>query len=205
MITIFLGIASALALPGGDAPWQPLSDKPVPISCIEDRGGPWCRAQGLISAPPAKVATALERMSESADLFESVVRIDVIAPDTLRIVLDYPWPFDDRDYVAKYTREVSGEVRRYKWTPAGSSVFPPEDGIVRLPRFAGEWKLEPAPGGTLVTYTWHADPAGSIPKKGHTTARKKAGHHALKDLARTQNATLSVPAAASSTPTENAE
>jgi hypothetical protein len=184
----------AHALPGPDVVFAPLDDKPVPVECAASApGGPWCRSFGVIEAPVERVAAALEDMKGNAHLFESIVSIQVLAPDTMHVVMDYPAPFADRDYVAKYTRTVDGASRRYRWDPVVHAGAPVTDSPVRLPRFAGEWRLEPHPRGTKVTYLWHAEVAGSFPGWAYETAWRKAGYEALKDLANTRSAVLSAP------------
>lgn len=192
--TPLLLCAVARALPGPDVTFEPLDDKPVPVECAATAaGGPWCRAVGIVEAPVERVADALENMKANAHLFESIVSIDVLAPDTLHVVMDYPMGFSDRDYVAKYTRTVEGGVRRYRWDPVVHPGAPVLDGVVRLPRFAGEWRLEPHARGTKVTYLWHADVLGSLPAWAYDRAWRTAGHEALKDLANTRQAVLSTP------------
>jgi len=197
MITNMLFLAmtqlspGAQAAPGDEAAWSELASSPVRVECTEVGGEPWCRSFGVIAAPMEQVSQALQNMRYNAGAFEAVVKIDVISDDVLHIVLDYPAPLDDRDYVARYTFSQQGEAHLFSWVPDAASQVPVADGVVRLPKFAGEWKLTPKGEGTAVRYTWHGEINGSFPAFGYTQARKKAGHEALKDLANTQQAKLS--------------
>jgi len=196
LLTTPLLVSAAFALPGPDVVFELLDDKPVPVECAASApGGPWCRSFGVIEAPVERVADALENMKANAHLFESIVSIDVLAPDTLHVVMDYPGylGMSDRDYVAKYTRIIEGDVRRYRWVPVTHPDAPPTDNPIRLPQFEGEWKLEPHPQGTKVTYLWQAAIAGSFPSSMYEQAWKRAGYEALKDLAHTRQATLTAP------------
>jgi hypothetical protein len=187
-------VSVALALPGPDVAFEQLTDHPVPVACARTApGGPWCRSVGIVEAPIERVADALEHMSENAALFENILSIQVLAPGTLHVVLDYPFYLSDRDYVAKYTRTVEGDVVRYRWVPMTHPGAPPADGVVRLPKFEGEWVLAPHPRGTQVTYLWQGEIGGSLPQSAYEKAWKTAGHAALKDLAHTRNAVLSAP------------
>jgi hypothetical protein len=192
-LMILLPAAQASSLPGDEAPWAELADKPVPVACAEISGEPWCRSEGVISAPLEQVSQALQNMRYNADMFESVASISVLSDDLLHITLDYPSPLDDRDYVAKYTFSTDGDAHLFRWTPATDPGAPEVDGVVRLPNFAGEWRLEARGSGTWVRYTWQAEINGSFPSWGYSQARKKAGYEALKDLANTQKAELSAP------------
>lgn len=184
-------ISSALAVPGDRASWEVIQETPVPVSCTTLASTPWCRSEGVVHAPVGDVVEALRNMRYNASSFESVVRIDVVDDDVLHIVLDYPSPLSDRDYVAEYTYRVEGDAHIYSWKPANSR-YPEVEDIVRLPNFAGEWRLEPRGNRTWVRYTWHAQINGSFPSFGYKTAWKKAGHEALKDLAQTQKAKLTI-------------
>jgi len=132
-------------------------------------------------------------MSKHAHLFESVIRIDVLEDDILHIVLDYPSPLDDRDYVARYDYAQSGDVRTFRWESVRHPAAPEGTDVVRLPNFAGEWRFSPHERGTWVQYTWQAEINGSFPALGYKTAWKRAGHEALRDLAQTQGAGLIAP------------
>lgn len=172
----------AFALPGSDAAWEILAAGDPQIECTTADGEPWCRSTSLVALPIEKVADALEHMAAYQDRFDSILRIDTLEPDTYRIVLDYPFPLSDRDYVARYTRTTDGEARVYRWEPVAHPNAPAEDGIVRLPKMAGEWRLVSQGGATRVTYLWHAEIAGSFPDAGLSTARKTAGKEAIKDI-----------------------
>jgi hypothetical protein len=190
---LVLASALALARPGADASWEVLDTSPVRIECTEAAGQPWCRSVGLIAAPLDQVAQAMEDMAGQSEVFEAVSLIDELGDDTYRIVLDFPGMFSDRDYVAKFTKHVEGDARIYRWEPVTHPKAPPTDDIVRLERMAGEWRLEPAGDQTKATYLWQAELGGSFPNWALSTARKKAGNEALKDLAKTRKAKLSPP------------
>ncbi|MEL6342960.1 MAG: SRPBCC family protein [Myxococcota bacterium] len=181
------------APPDQGVSWETLLSSPVHIECATVDGTPWCRSTGVIGAPLGDVSHAIGDMRHNADKFENVLKIDIIDPDTVRVVLDYPQPLSDRDYVARYTRLTDGEATVYRWEPVPGAA-PAEAGVVRLPNFAGEWRFEPVDASsTRVRYTWHAEINGSFPAFAYETAWKRAGQEALKDLAKTQGASLNAP------------
>jgi len=193
LILVFSSLALAGSVPGDRAAWESLTTSPVPVECVTAAGEPWCRSTGLVLAPIAQVSQALEDMRHNAHLFDSVLRIDILEGDAVHVVLDYPSPLDDRDYVARYTYTVEGDAHVFRWVSELHPGAPITDEAVRLPAFAGEWRLEPRGEHTWVRYTWQAEINGSFPSFGYSTARKRAGHEALKDLANTQGAALSAP------------
>lgn len=175
-------LPAAWALPGASATWTVLSSGDPTIECTEDGGEPWCRSTGLVALPVEKVADTLEHMADHQALFDSIVKIDVLEPDVMHIVLDFPVIMSDRDYVARYTPSTEGDARIYRWESVVHAKAPEIDGIVRLPKMAGEWRLVPKDGQTLVTYLWHAQIAGSFPDAMLGAARTKAGQQALADI-----------------------
>ncbi len=186
--------AAAAAVPPADAAWAILQQTPVRVECVELPSGPWCRSNGIVAAPTATVVQSLKDMRSNGDKFESIVQIDVLAPDTLRVVLDFPPILSDRDYVARYSQRTEADgVEVFAWESVVHQKAPPVDGIVRLVDYAGEWRLKAAGERTAVTYIWQADLRGSVPSWVNGVARKKAGHEALKDLAKVNGATLHAP------------
>lgn len=193
MTTIALLAALSPAIagpPGDDATWSQIRNDVVFVECTEVAGEPWCRSTGLVGAPIAGVTESLKTMADHQDKFEAVASIRTLEPGTLHITLDYPSPLSDRDYVAKYAPSVDGERRIFAWTAVQHPEAPPVDGVVRLPKFSGSWQLEPSGTYTKVTYTWHAAVGGALPAWAYTTARRRAGHEALKDLALANGTTL---------------
>lgn len=177
-------VGTAFGMPGADAQWEPLSEGPPRVECVTVGAEPWCRSTGLVELPIDQVAATLEDMPAHQALFSSIVSIKVVAPDTMHIVLDFPgfMGMSDRDYVAKYTRSTEGDARLYRWTSVQHADAPPIEGIIRLPKMAGEWRLVPEGANTRVTYTWQAEIAGSFPTRLLSQARVKAGGEALKDI-----------------------
>ena len=186
-------ITSALALPGPDATWEVLEDSTVRIECTEANGEPWCRSTALVSATQANVAEALENMGSQADIFEAVSSIRDLGSNTFHVTLDFPGMMSDRDYVVTFSKASQGDDLVYGWVPVKHAEAPPVDGVVRLSKMAGEWRLSPAGANTQVTYLWQAELMGSFPNWALSVARKKAGNEALKDLANSRNAKLLKP------------
>ena len=76
-----------------------------------------------------------------------------------------PWPFQDRDYVVRYTwgTEATGAFVLESRAVANEGL-PRRDGAVRLLRARSTWKLEAkSPTETLVQYTYNGDTGGSFP------------------------------------------
>ena len=175
----------SLALPGPDASWETLLKSPVHVECTQTSGVPFCRSTALFEAEPATLFDTLNGMSDHVDKFESVLEVNRVADDTMHVVMDFPWPLADRDYVAKYTRNDLGDgALQLVWTPVSHDGAPESHARVRLTDFSGSWTITPkGDGKTEVVYLWHALYGGALPSGALNTARKKTGQESLKDLA----------------------
>ena len=174
-----------LALPGPEAAWDTLLKSPVHVECTEVSGEPFCRSTAVFASDPKELRNTLGSMADHVDKFESILEVQKLgAGDVMHVVMDFPWPLADRDYVAKYTQtdqEDGGMV--LEWTAASHPDAPATDDRVRLENFQGSWTLTPKGETTEVVYLWHALYGGALPAQALNTARKKTGQEALKDLA----------------------
>jgi hypothetical protein len=189
-LLLLLPAALALAVPPPDAAWAPLHDGPVTIVCVTAADGPWCRASATVTAPPATLAELLASYDRHTEVFHSVSELVELAPGLLHIVLDYPSPLADRDYVASFTRVDEADHTVFRWQAATHPSAPPVDGRVRLEHTAGEWRLSPAGAHTQVEYVWQADIGASMPAWIQARARKMTGEMVLGDLAKGAGASL---------------
>ena len=84
---------------------------------------------------------------------------------TSNIVLDVPWPFENRDLVLDYklSQDPATKVVTIKMQSNPTFIEEKED-IVRIVHAEGFWQFTPKPGGEIeVVQEFVADPAGSIP------------------------------------------
>ena len=190
MITL-LAIASFAAVPGPSATWSTLTTSPTLIECTEAGGKPYCRSTGVIGVPVASAVGVFAHLDQHAAKMESISLVERLEPDVLHVVMDYPFPFWDRDYVAKFTRRTDADgTEVFAWAPIQHAGAPPDPGLVRLP-IDGEWRFKAEGANTRVTYIWMADPGGDIPDANQV--RKKAGTLAIKDLANAAGTTILSP------------
>ena len=186
MITVLMTV-SALALPGDDAEWTTLLTKPVKVECTEDASGePFCRSTAVFEADVAVLKDTLVSMDESQDKFDAIASVRKLDDDVMQVVMDFPWPLADREYVAKYSREDREDGGMVlSWVPADHPDAGDPGSNVRLAKFAGSWTVTPSgEGKTTVEYLWHGEYGGALPDGGLTIARKKTGQESLKDLAK---------------------
>jgi hypothetical protein len=100
-------------------------------------------------------------------------------------VTNAPWPVADRDavYYSKAHVDPKRSVVDIRFHAVRSKRMPERDGIVRMTRLRGHFKLR-ALGEkiTLIDYQVDADPAGSIPKWLAKIATKRLPLHTIRDL-----------------------
>lgn len=75
-----------------------------------------------------------------------------------------PWPLKDRDAVYVSRLSSSEHVDRIEITTQPDLV-PESRDAVRIQQAGGHWELRDAEGGTLVSWEFHVEPGGKIPRR----------------------------------------
>ena len=161
-----------------DASWDVLADAEKWVGCTEQDDVIWCRSIAVIPASGQRLESLLEDFPGYVDVFDRVAMIRVLEPNVVHVLLDMPFPFLSRDYVARFVKtESGGDVVSYTFQSELHQRAPILDSVaVRLPDAAGRWTLEPiSPSSTRVTYTWNGYLGGDIPTWGLGRARKIQG------------------------------
>jgi hypothetical protein len=181
MITI-LTMSAALAAPASDAVWALLQETPVRIECTTSGGQPYCRSTGVIGTSRASASKTFASLDQHVSKMGAIRSVDRLETDVLHVVMDYPFPLSDRDYVARFAHRTEADgTEVYAWTPVVHDAAPPQDGVVRLSWLDGEWRFAASGGNTRLTYLWQSNPGGSLPDVD--AVRRKAGTLAVADMA----------------------
>lgn len=79
--------------------------------------------------------------------------------------VDFPWPLDDRDFIAKSKlSQNKSNGRVYIDVKGMPSYIPNKDGVVRIEDLSIRYEFIPLSNGKVkMNYELHSDPAGSIP------------------------------------------
>lgn len=179
---MLLLIFSAFAVPSDNADgWYLLQSSPVKIECIKSGTKNYCRSTGVIGVQKSVASDTFAHLDQHLSQMGAITAIDRLEPDVLHIVMDYPYPLSDRDYVARFTLRHEGETDIYAWSPIESASAPPKTDVVRLTWLDGEWRFAPEGNNTRVTYVWEADPGGNLPDV--SAVWRKAGLLAIQDMA----------------------
>lgn len=189
---MWLLASAAFALPSSAASWSLLTQGAVRIECTTDAGHAYCRSTGVIDAPLATAVATFSELDRYQSQMKQIASIQRLAPDVLHVVMDFPFPITDRDYVARFQQrtEADGTVV-FAWHPVVDPRAPDDGRTVRLTAFDGEWRFAADGAGTRVTYLWEANPGGSLPDVG--VVRRQAGLAAVQDLANACGARIVSP------------
>lgn len=81
----------------------------------------------------------------------------------VHMVIDMPWPVDDRDVV--FRSDLLSEEQGYRIvnTRLSDNYLPQQPGLVRISALKSEWRLQKTDEGTRITLSTEAEPGGSIP------------------------------------------
>jgi hypothetical protein len=190
VLSLLFSLGTAHALPSANATWTTLDLKPAKVECTTSEATTWCKSGGLLRVDSAIVAKSLESFHTQVKVFEAVLEMTELEKGLLHVVLDYPYPFDDRDYVARFTPSKEGTTILYRWAPETHAAAPITDNRVRLTEMEGEWRVEPRGEETFVQYTWHGSVGGNFPDWALPKARAVTGGTVLTDLSKALNVDL---------------
>jgi hypothetical protein len=136
-----------------------------------DRNLPVFKGTGRVDASIFEILAVLNDTSRHTEWMANCMKAQVLKQinEFDRILYnrtDSPWPVSDRDVVVSAT--VTGSMAKREVVSAFSSISsglqPPIDGVVRMPRLKGFYRLAAEDERrTRVTYQIDADPGGSLP------------------------------------------
>ena len=138
---------------------------------------PWCRAVAILPHPIEKISAIVGNFNIYSDIFSRIITSKIIDSNQNIVYLKIDMPiFNDRDYIVKYSSFIDNEDTVYQWYSIKHKDTPEYDGIVRLGRAAGQWRLTPINNNeTKVSYTWNGELLGIFPSFYLTTAWETQG------------------------------
>jgi hypothetical protein len=142
--------------------WETLLADGVTVRCGSWKDDPWCEATAVLPGSTDAVLALLNDVEDLPRLFPRMVVMKEVAPDILHQVLDYPFPYDDRDLVARFTWTHSEAVHVLSWRSVTEPAVPTVG--VRLTGAQGRFELRPHPSGhTSLTYVWRGELGPGVP------------------------------------------
>ena len=166
--------APGIAAPSGPG-WTLLSSNPkltVYYRVKPGFPGKEYKAIGSIAAPNWAVEKVLEDAETYPQFMPYVTESKILVKDasgwTTYQRISAPF-VSDRDYVihvrVEATSSNAGTVYHRHWEAVPSQAMPEKSGVMRVKVIQGYWMLEPAGESTHATYSFYAEPVGSIPSR----------------------------------------
>ncbi len=165
----------ALPLPAGaEETWtHDATDQGVEVSTRTEAGRnlPIFRGVGTIDAGVFEILAVMDDIAHYTEWMSDCSGARIVKQINEFERIEYnriaaPWPVSDRDTTLRSWVEASAR-KKDVWARFESVTVPeagPVSGVVRMPRLAGFYHLEPIDAGhTKVTYQVDADPGGLLP------------------------------------------
>ena len=115
--------------------------------------------------------------------FSSITISDTNQLNEVRLGINMPFPFMDRDYTVKFTQLKDYNSISYLYEPIVTENFPEDKKYIRLINARGGWTLTSLDDkATLVTYLWNGDMRGDFPSWAYRQAWIRQGNEIMLDL-----------------------
>ena len=163
--------------------WSTLQDSPVLIKVLKE-DYPKCSTQIMIDNSVENILEVIEDVSNYKIFFDSIIISDINDNDQVRLAIDMPFPFSNRDYTVKFNRNENETEVNYLYESIISKDFNEDENYVRLTDAKGGWTISKIYNdkGILVTYTWNGDMKGDFPSWAYTKAWVKQGNEIMLNL-----------------------
>tara|TARA_Y100000994_G_C15697431_1_gene443854 strand:+ start:1074 stop:1661 length:588 start_codon:yes stop_codon:yes gene_type:complete len=162
--------------------WNILSEGPVLIKVMET-DYPHCQSEIIIDDSISNILKVIEDVNSYKSFFDSIVISDMNDSEVVRLGIDMPFPFSDRDYTVKFNRLEDDKKISYLYNPIVSDNFPEDKNYIRLIDAKGGWILESIGNNrTLVIYQWNGDMRGDFPSWAYSRAWVKQGNEIMLNL-----------------------
>ena len=162
--------------------WEVLKDKEVLIKVLKS-DYPHCRTELVINHPMNRVLDVIEDVGNYKSFFSSIVISDINEFNEVRLAINMPFPFTDRDYTVKFKRLEDNNSISYLYEPIITQSFPEDRKYIRLIDARGGWTLVSADNNsTLVMYDWNGDMRGNFPNWAYSQAWIRQGREIMLDL-----------------------
>ena len=165
-----------------DINWKILKDKEILIKVFKE-DYPQCRAEITINHPIDVVLDVIEDVENYKYFFTSIVISDINDSNDVRLAINMPFPFSDRDYTVKFKPVKDDGKVSYLYEPIITEEFPESKDYIRLVDARGGWTLISLDNkNTLVRYEWNGDMRGDFPKWAYSQAWVRQGTEIMLDL-----------------------
>lgn len=143
---------------------------------------PWCKTKMIFNNSVDEILAIVEDVNNYYIFFDSIVYSTLDENDIVHVMVDYPIPFSDRDYVVKFKLIFEEGDIVYRFESKDKSK-PHHRDYVRLANAAGEWRLSPIDENYVeVSYVWNGELKGNFPSWTLTRAWMRQGNEIMNSL-----------------------
>ena len=143
--------------------WISLQKGDISIAYTE-KDYTWCFSMGTFNAKMEDLLDIIEDVENYDKIFDSIRKSSRDENDIVHIMVDYPMPLSDRDYVVKFKKILEENTTIYRFHSDPSFNVPVHEDYIRLSNAAGEWRLVELENKLIeVSYTWNGELKGMLP------------------------------------------
>ena len=162
--------------------WEVLSEQPVLIKVLKS-DYPHCHTELIIDESINDILRVIEDVNNYKLFFDSINISDINDKREVRLGIDMPFPFSNRDYTVKFNRLDEKNKVSYLYDSIIADDFPEDRSYIRLILARGGWILSKIEDKkTLVVYKWNGDMRGNFPQWAYTRAWIKQGNEIILNL-----------------------
>ena len=162
--------------------WEVIQDSAIWIGVINAEY-PECKAEILIDEPIDDILNVIEDVSNYKFFFDSIIISDINDNNEVRLAIDMPFLFADRDYTVKFNKIKDSNSIKYLYKAIISDTYPEEKSYVRLKNSIGGWVLTSLDlHNTKVEYYWNGEMGGNFPEWAYLKAWLKQGNEIMSNL-----------------------
>ena len=143
----------------------------------------WCKSRSTFNNSLEEILAVVEDVENYYIIFDSIVSSSRNKDDIIHIMVDYPIPLSDRDYVVKFQKILEDQTSIYRFHSDPNFDVPINEDYFRLSNAAGEWRLIELKNGNIeVSYTWNGELKGMLPLWIYKRAWLKQGNEIMINL-----------------------
>jgi len=179
---LFISFLSSSIPPHSYNDWEILQDNKIWVGYTQT-DFTWCKSSSIFNYSIDEILEIVEDIENYYVIFDSIVSSSKNKDDVIHIMVDYPIPLSDRDYVVKFYKLLEDNTTIYRFHSDSSFNIPINDNYIRLNNAAGEWRLVNLKNGqTKVSYTWNGELKGMLPLWIYKRAWLKQGNEIMINL-----------------------
>jgi hypothetical protein len=99
-----------------------------------------------------------------------------------RVVIDAPWPLDNREMVVQFTADIKDQDNAKFTINSVASDYPQNEDLIRVPFSQASWTITRANNTLHVIYKMNIDPGGYVPPLLVNIAMADGPHQSFRNL-----------------------